>query len=138
MQRKRRSLADIEEDIQRYPERKEALKKERIAVLRSTRLSCPWCEKRSTLRKWTFIQTYHYERPHGCTEEGGDWQKNSLRECWVRCPRCGKEFYLFHTHREKIRGKILDIVEKAGHLNLSELFDTIEDVDEDNLQKPLE
>lgn len=109
MRKKIRSLADIEEDIQRYTEKQGALKKELIAVMRSTQLYCPNCGRRSTLSRWVFIQTKHYERPHGCTE-GDTWHDNSHDKCGVHCSKCSSVFRISGLDDSE---KLLKITEKV-------------------------
>lgn len=110
-------------------EERAILEKEMLIVLRGTRFYCPDCGRKSTLSKWTFIQTSHYERPHGCGE-GDTWQTRPARECGIRCPKCGGYFYIPRlTHR----GKLLKIMEKVGHIKMTELFKCVEEMKEEDL-----
>lgn len=131
----RRELEEIEKDIKGcmdeqevLSDKRDALEKERLAVLRGTPFYCPDCGRKSTLSKWTFIEVSRYERPHGCT--GGDrWHDNSPDKCGIR-HKCGGIFYIPRlTHNEKL----LKIMEKVGVSHFHKLFGNVENLAEKDL-----
>ena len=48
-------------------------------------LACPYCEKRSQLKKWILISNYYYVRPYSCN--GGDYWSHEDDYNLV-CPKC--------------------------------------------------
>ena len=138
MQKGRRKIEEIEWDIDKDKshvaallEGLEILEKEKIAFLRSTRFPCPDCGRRSTLSKWVLIKAFYREPPLGGIE--GDWREKRIEECGVRCPtKCGGVFHIPKLAPYK-RGKLLKIMEKAGPIHATELFKSVEEMEEEDL-----
>lgn len=84
--RQGKRLKDLENKIEAKKQELEALREAAKEETRNQRIVCPHCNKQPKLKDCTYIQTYWYTRPYGCS--GGDyWNQGEGR---FKCPHCGK------------------------------------------------
>lgn len=69
-----------------------------IHTIRKMVLACPKCGTKNPLGKFTFIQVYVYERPHGCTE-GDEHHPRESKHCSLSCPECESYFPIMDSDR---------------------------------------
>ena len=96
------TLRTIEREIDILKAQRDRIKARQLQAVRGSFISCTRCQRRSRLSSWTFIQKMWYTPPEGCT--GGDhWNRSETRLCYMICPKCRAEEYIYtHPQRKKI------------------------------------
>ena len=96
-------LDRIAREKQTLNNRLSELRKQKLAALRRTFLKCRACKKTSRLSNWVFLQTVWWVPPHGCTE-GGYWRDEDVDTCFVGCPNCQANIYIYNDpQKDKLR-----------------------------------
>ncbi|HAU07552.1 MAG: hypothetical protein UW46_C0007G0017 [Candidatus Yanofskybacteria bacterium GW2011_GWF1_44_227] len=112
------SAAERELDVLRV--QKDRIRNRQLEAIRRSFISCPKCHKESRLSNWTFIQIKWYTPPSGCTE-GDYWNTSETKFCYLVCPKCGIESYVY-VHPQK--NKIVRLVDKSS-FTTAQLFKTV-------------
>jgi phage FluMu protein Com len=91
-----RAVDNLERELERQENDMHA---RRLRIFGKRNIRCEHCKKYALLKKWSFIQGYWHEGPHGCN--GGDeWWPDEKETCHIACPHCGEWNYLYN-HPQK-------------------------------------
>ena len=81
--------------------------KERFSAVRNSLICCTLCNKKSRLSAWTFIQRWWWLSATGC-DDGAYWKRHKTETCYIVCPKCGGEIYLYHHPKRDRIVKLID------------------------------
>lgn len=88
------------------------IRRRQIETLGAQLLRCVYCNERSVLRSWGFLQLWHYDFDQ--------WVPDKTRHCLLKCPKCNEYGRIINHPQQALIVKAFD----EYHISPREIFTT--------------